>query len=130
MATKGSLSLAGLEKYLEEFAAAGRDVDGAAANALRAGATEVVLPEMIKLVPKDSHNLEEHLEAGEVVRDGNFSSIDVGILDADKETAIYGNVQEFGSSSVEAQPYIRPSFAKKTAIRKAMEKSLKSDGLV
>lgn len=130
MATTGKLELSGLRAYLEDLAAAGKDVDAAAARALEAGA-QPVLAEMKALVPKDTHNLENHLGVDGPHRDGNFSYVDIGVVTADKETAIYGNVQEYGSSSVAAKPYIRPSFkSKKSAAMKAMKESLKGEGLV
>jgi hypothetical protein len=53
------------------------------------------------------------------------------VITDDAETAIYGNVQEFGSSSVEAQPYIRPSFrSKKAAAMRAMRDFLKAFGVL
>jgi HK97 gp10 family phage protein len=128
MATKGQLSFNGLSAYLEDLAAAGQDVDAAAERALEAGA-EPILNEMIRLVPKDTHNLEQHLDTDGPNRDGNFISIDIGIINADKDTAIYGNVQEYGSSSNAAQPYIRPALkGKKAAAMGAMKESLKAEG--
>jgi len=130
MATTGKLELSGLAAYLEDLAAAGQDVDAAAQRALQKGA-DVILPEMKTLVPKDTHNLESHLDIDGPHQEGNFSYVDIGIIDADKETAIYGNVQEYGSSSVEAQPYIRPALkSKKSAAMRAMKESLKVEGLV
>ncbi len=126
---KGSLSLAGLADYLEDLAAAAVDVDAAAQRALSAGGA-VAVGEMDRLVPVDKGALKAHLAVSEPAQDGNYSYVDVGILDADKEIAIYGNVQEYGSSSVAAQPYIRPALKKKALIRKAMQASLKSEGFV
>lgn len=130
MATSGRLELSGLANYLEDLARAGQDVDAAVQRALPKGADQI-LPEMKTLVPKDTHNLEAHLSIEGPHREGNFSYVEIGIITADKETAIYGNVQEFGSSSVAAQPYIRPSLkSKKAAAMRAMKESLKSEGLV
>jgi HK97 gp10 family phage protein len=130
MATKGKLELKGLSAYLEDLAAAGKDVDAAAARALEAGA-EPILDEMKTLVPKDTRNLERHLKIEGPRQDGNFVYVDVGIIDADENTAIYGNVQEYGSSSNQAQPYIRPALkSRKAAAMKAMKESLESEGFV
>jgi HK97 gp10 family phage protein len=130
MATTGKLELGGLANYLEEIARAGQDIDAAAGRALDAG-SQPILTEMKRLVPKDTHNLEGHLGVDGPHRTGNFSYIEIGVITADKETAIYGNVQEYGSSSVAAQPYIRPALkSKKSAAMKAMKESLKSEGLV
>lgn len=130
MATTGRLELGGLANYLEDLARAGQDVDAAVQRALPKGADEI-LPEMKTLVPKDTHNLEAHLGIEGPHQEGNFSYVEIGIITADKETAIYGNVQEYGSSSVAAQPYIRPPLkSKKAAAMRAMKESLKSEGLV
>lgn len=130
MATTGRLELKGLANYLEELARAGQDVDAAAKRALDVGA-EPILAQMKIDVPKDTHNLEHHLTTDGPHQDGNFIYIDIGIIDADKHTAIYGNVQEYGSSSNQAQPYIRPALkGKKSAAMKAMKASLESEGFV
>lgn len=130
MATTGKLELSGLAAYLEDLAQAGQDVDAAAARALTAGA-EPILAEMRVLVPKDTHNLEDHLDVDGPHKDGNFTYVDIGVITGDEETAIYGNVQEYGSSSAEAHPYIRPALkSKKAAAMRAMKGSLKSEGLV
>lgn len=130
MSTTGRLDFSGLSNYLEELARAGQDVDAAAARALDAGA-QPILTQMKVLVPKDTHNLEGHLGVDGPHRTGNFTYVDIGVVTADRETAIYGNVQEYGSSSVEAQPYIRPSLkGKKAAAMRAMKESLKGEGLV
>jgi HK97 gp10 family phage protein len=118
-----------MEKYLEDLAAAGRDVDAAAGRALAAGG-EVALQGMQRRVPQDTKNLAEHLATSQPKKNGNFVYVDVGILQADADTARYGNAQEFGTSSMPAQPYIRPTLAEdKGAISKAMRDSLKEEGL-
>jgi HK97 gp10 family phage protein len=128
MATSGKLELSGLGAYLEDLARAGQDVDAAAERALEAGA-QPILADMKELVPKDLHNLERHLTIEGPDREGNLISVQIGIVVADKETAIYGNVQEHGSSSVTAQPYIRPAFKRKrAAAMRAMKASLKAEG--
>jgi len=130
VATSGRLEFSGLANYLEDLAQAGQDVDAAAQRALSKGAEEI-LPVMQALVPKDTHNLEGHLSIDGPHQDGNFSYVDIGIIEADKETAIYGNVQEYGSSSAAAQPYIRPALkSRKAAAMRAMKESLKVEGFV
>lgn len=130
MATTGKLELGGLANYLEDIARAGQDIDAAAGRALAAGA-QPILAQMKVDVPKDTHNLENHLAVDGPHRTGNFSYIDIGVITGNKETAIYGNVQEYGSSSVAAHPYIRPALrSKKAAAMRAMKASLKSEGLV
>ena len=66
-------------------------------------------------------------------QDGNFSFVEVGVVNADKEIAIYGNVQEYGSPSkhIKAQPYIRPAIdGRKAAVKRAIRESLKAEGFV
>lgn len=131
MTTRVKITTKGFEEYLERIAQAGLNVDAAAAKALRAGA-QVALDGMKQRVPKDTHNLEEHLEASEPQQDGNFTFVTVGMRPgADAETARYGNAQEYGSSSMPAHPYIRPTMdADASKIKAAMRESLKSEGVV
>jgi HK97 gp10 family phage protein len=130
MTTTGKLTLNGLSNYLEDLAAAGQDVDAAAQQALMAGA-EVIAAEMDRLVPKDTHHLESTIGVDGPHQHGNFSYVSIGVVNADKQTAIYGNVQEYGSSSVEAQPYIRPAFkVRKAAAMKVMKNVLKEIGFL
>lgn len=130
MPTRAKLTTKGLEKYLEALAQAGRDVDAAAARAVQAGA-DVALDGMKKRVPRDTGNLERNLEVA-TGRDGNMHWGEIGLLKGvDADTARYGNVQEFGSSTMTAQPYIRPTMAEdKGKIRAAMRESLEQDGVI
>jgi HK97 gp10 family phage protein len=129
MAVRGNLSLKGLEKYLETLAEAGKDVDAAADRANVAGG-DVALAGTERRVPKDTHNLEQHLSRSAPQADGNFHYVTVGLdPDTDADTARYGNAQEFGTSEMAAQPYIRPTFDEdKAKIRKAQRQSLEQDG--
>jgi len=131
MATKGWITTKGFAEYLERIAEAGRDVDQAAAEAVRAGGA-VLLAGMVRRVPKDTHNLEQHLVATEPVREGNFTFLTVGMREgADAETARYGNAQEYGTSSMAAQPYIRSTMDSDTPrARKAMREVLEGFGMV
>jgi HK97 gp10 family phage protein len=123
------LETKGFAEWMERIAQAGRDVDQVAGQALEEGA-EVLLEGMRKRVPKDTHNLEENLERTEVRQDGNVSYVDVGLSkDADAKTARYGNAQEYGSSNMQAQPYIRPTLDEdmskaRKAMRAVFEKAL------
>src|SRR5574340_777252 len=123
MTTRAKITTKGFEEYLEKLAAAGRDVDDSIHQALDAGA-DVGVAGMKKRVPKDTHNLEQHIKKTEVKQNGNYSYIEIGVLDADAETSRYGNAQEYGTSSMPAQPYIRPTMAEDAGkIRTAMKKS-------
>lgn len=111
MATRAKLTSRGFSEYLEAIAQAGQDVDAAVAEALQEGG-QVLLDGMVRRVPKDSHNLESHLELTKPQQDGNYVFIEVGIRkNADAETARYGNAQEYGWTSSSGhkpgQSYIR-----------------------
>ena len=128
MTTRAKISTKGFEEYLEKLASIGADVDESIQRALIAGA-EVAVEGMRRRVPKDTHNLEKHIQATEVKQNGNFSFVEIGVLNADDETARYGNAQEYGTSSMPAQPYIRPTIAEdREKIRRAMKESLIEDG--
>lgn len=117
MVVRAKLETKGIREYQERLAQAGQDVDLAADQALEAGG-QVLLDGMQRRVPKDTHNLEEHLVMDGPHQDGNFHYIEVGLSKrADAETARYGNAQEYGTSSHPAQPYIRPTI--KEDLRKA-----------
>ena len=112
MTTRVKLETKGFEEYLERLVAASLDVDQAAAEALEAGGA-VLVDGMKSRAPKDTHNLEEHIDQTEVKQDGNFSFIEVGVLKADADTARYANAQEYGWQSKKGhrsgQKYIRPT---------------------
>ena len=108
MPIKTRLTTKGFAEYLERLAQAGKNIDAIAGEALLAGG-EVLLEGMRRRVPVDTHNLQNHLKLAGPTQDGNFSYVEVGLVGADAETARYGNVQEFGSSSMAAQPYVRPT---------------------
>jgi len=130
MATRVTISTKGFEELLERIAEVGQDVDAAAQRALAAG-SQVARAGMVRRVPKDTHNLERHIRATEVKQDGNYHYVEIGVIDADADTARYGNAQEYGTSSMAAQPYIRPTMAEDAGkIRKAMRESLEQDGLL
>ena len=101
--TRGKLEMTGMAEYLETIAQAGLDIDAAAGRALMKGAV-ILRTEMKRLVPKDEHNLEAHIVIDGPHLYGNFTYVEVGVLHADKETGIYGNVQEFGSASKNIKP--------------------------
>lgn len=137
MATKGTFSMTGLSDWLEDLARAGQDVDAVVQEVLMEGAAPV-LAEMQRLVPVgsaaegDPHpgNLRNHLAIDGPHQEGNFNYVDVGVIDADAETAIYGNVQEYGSGHNAAQPYIRPAIKKhKSVIKKTLKAVLERYGL-
>lgn len=111
----------GLEEWLELLARAGKNVDAIAGKALLSGG-ELLLDGMRRRVPVDTHNLQNHLNLQGPSQDGNFIFVEIGLMGADKDTARYGNVQEFGSSSMAAQPYVRPTLDED--MKKARQKML------
>jgi|DewCreStandDraft_4_1066084.scaffolds.fasta_scaffold06643_7 HK97 gp10 family phage protein len=134
MATKATLTLKGLDEYLEKIAAAGKDVDEAAARAVLAGA-EVLQEGMRNRVPVRTGNLRENIRIFGPEQDGNFVFCEVGLIDrrglTDADTARYGNAQEYGTSSMAAQPYIRPTIAEDgKKARDAMKESLEESGVL
>lgn len=130
MAISGYLTTRGFDEYLERVNRAGRDVDGAAARALLAGAN-VLLPGMKRRVRKDTRNLENHLIIDGPYQDGNYHFLEVGLVGADATTARYGNVQEYGSVSVSPQSYIRATLDNdKSKARRAIKESLIADGAI
>jgi len=108
MAFKVKLTTKGFEEYLERVAASGKSVDVAAAAALEAGG-EVLLEGMRRRVPVATGNLKDSLKVNGPEQDGNYHFIDVGLVGADADTARYGNAQEYGTSSMGANPYVRPA---------------------
>jgi HK97 gp10 family phage protein len=108
MPVRFKLETKGLTDYMEQLKQLGGDLDAAAAEALDAGG-EVLVDGMRRRAPKDTHNLERHIDKTPAQRDGNFHFILVGLVHADAETARYGTAQEYGTSSMAAHPYLRPT---------------------
>lgn len=132
MTTKARFDLKGLDEYIESLQQAEVDIDAAVQRALKKGG-EVLEKEMDQRVPVDSGNLKDHINIDGPHQEGNFSYVEVGVVNADEETAIYGNVQEYGSPSknIRAQPYIRPAIdGRKNAVKNAIKESLKTEGFV
>ena len=130
MTDRFNIDMQGIDAYLKKLTDASENVDESAINAVLAGG-EVAKDGMQMRVAKDTHNLEKHIVVGEVKRDGNFTSVDVGVLHADEETSRYGNAQEYGTSSMPAQPYIRPTQKEDAGkIKKTMKESLIEDGVL
>lgn len=125
MPVRGTISTKGFDKYLARLAEAALDVDEYADRAVAAGG-DVLLDGMIRRVPKDTHHLEQTLKRTDPEADGNFHFVEVGLdRDADAETARYGTAQEYGTSSMDPQPYIRPTLDEDAGeARKAMRQAL------
>jgi hypothetical protein len=110
MPVRYKLETKGFSEYLEKLARAGKAIDPIADVALTAGG-DVLLAGMDRRVPRDTGNLQAHLERSEPEQDGNFHSVTVGIsADTDADTARYGAAQEYGwGPDHPAQAYIRPA---------------------
>lgn len=130
MPIKTRLVTKGFDEYLERLKNAGKDIDSAVDAALVAGG-DILAAGMHDRVAKDTGNLNEHIGATEPQQDGNMHYIEVGVLGADAETARYANVQEFGSSSMPAHPYIRPTLDEdmskaRSVMRKVFQESIEN----
>ena len=133
MATQGKFMLTGISGWLEDLAQASGDIDGSVKEVLVDAASEVQA-EMRNLVPIDTGNLYEHIQVLGPYQEGNFSYVDVGVIHdrsfTDADTAIYGNVMEYGSARTAAQPYIRPALKRKKGVmKKALQRLLQKYGL-
>lgn len=129
MAVRVKLTMKGFEQYLEQIAQTGRDIDAVTDRALLAGA-QVLQAGMKHRAPKDTHNLEEHIKINGPEQNGNYHSIEVGVIHdkefTDAETARYAVAQEYGWISKKAHqshPFIRPTLDNdKAAAQRAMKK--------
>jgi HK97 gp10 family phage protein len=125
MPVKHKMTLSGVDAFLEAIAAAGRDVDAAVERTLNSSAN-MVLADMKRRVPVDKGYLRDHLRKWGPGRVGNYHWVFVGLDMSDRENALHGVFVEYGTTKMEAQPYIRPAFDEnKRAIRQAQIKSLK-----
>ena len=97
MGIKTKLTTKGMEKALEALAASGRNIDEIVKRALPAGG-QVFVDGMRSRAPEDTGNLKSKIKMSEPEQDGNYIWIEVGLVDADDETARYGNAQEYGWS--------------------------------
>ena len=131
MATLAKFETRGFAEYLEAIAKAGRDVDAASAEALSAGG-EILLAGMQRRAPRDTGNLAEKLSVDGPHQDGNYHFILVGLgKGVDAKTARYGNAQEYGTSSMAAHPYVRPTIDNDLSkARKAMRDVFKAMGVL
>jgi len=132
MTTRAKMELKGFDAYLEQIQQAGLDIDAAAQRALAAGG-EILHAEMDRLVPIEFGDLQKYIVIDGPFQDGNVSYVDVGVVDAPAEIAVYGNVQEYGSPSkhIKPQSYIRAAIDHKwAAVKKAIRASLKAEGFV
>ena len=133
MTTQGRFDLKGLGEWLEQLAQAGENVDQAAQETI-AEAAVAVQEKMLNLVPIDTGNLYNHIQIDGPYQEGNFSWVDVGVIHnigfTDADTAIYGNVMEYGSARIAARPYIRPALkSSRGVVRDALKTVMARYGL-
>lgn len=122
------LTTKGLEDAFEELGRLGKDVDGAAMRALQAGAA-VIQDGMKAAVAVDTGDLRDHILIDGPTQDGHFISVEIGVIHkksfTPKRTAIKAVANEYGTSSMAAQPFMRTGFAAaKSRARQAMIKVL------
>jgi len=134
MATNTNFSVRGMAEWLEKIGQTGENVDDAAARAVLAGA-EVAKSGMVDRAPELTGNLKSKIAIKGPERDGNFIVAEVGLIHdieyTDAETSRYGMAQEYGTASMPAQPYIRPTLkTDNRKIRKAERDSLKEDAIL
>lgn len=107
----GKLNLNGLAPWLEALARAGADVDAAADEMLAAGGS-VLARGMQERAPYLTGDLHDHLTCSAPQSDGNYHFIYVGLLKGTPaDTVRKGAAQEYGTSSMPAHPYIRPTMS-------------------
>lgn len=128
-----SMPKALMELY-DQLAELGEDIDQVAAESLDAGA-DVVLAGMKKRVAVDTGKLKDQLKKSKPKREGNVTTIEIGQIPEEgklsPQDAIKANVNEFGSSSMPAHPFVRPTMTEdKTKITKAMRSPFIDRGIV
>lgn len=128
MPLRTKFSTKGIAETLEALAQQGHDVDQSVDRSLAAGG-QVYLDGMQRRVAILTGNLHDKLSMDGPNQDGNYHYLWVGLNHGvDAETARYGAVNEYGSSSMDAQPYIRPTIHEDSPrARRAFLKSLKTD---
>lgn len=133
MPARAYVQTKGLNKLMIKLAKLEGDIDKAAQEAVLAGA-EVAQKGMIRRAPVDTGNLRAHIKIKGPDIDGNFVVCEVGIIHdknlTDAETARYATAQEYGTSSMAAHPFIRPTMHEDkrkitTAIRKVFKAYIK-----
>ena len=134
MSVRSNFSLRGMSEWLEKIGQTGKNVDDSAAKAVMAGA-KVAQEGMIDRAPEKTGNLKANIKIKGPIQEGNEISALVGVIHdkayTDAETARYGMAQEYGTSSMSAHPYIRPTLkADNRKIRGAERKVLKEDAIL
>jgi len=128
MTCRARFDMTGLQRYMEDVAALGQDVDQAASEAVEAEG-DIFLSGMIADAPQLTGRLSRTLTRTAPSWNGNEVSVIVGMPnDAPAEVARYGNAQEYGyrrgGKQYPPQSYVRRAFdtlkAKALAAAKAI----------
>jgi hypothetical protein len=135
--TTGSLSLNGVQKWLDDLDREITDIDAAIGRAELKGA-DPIQREMAALVPGPrTHNLENHVRIKGPTHEGNDTITEIGVIHdpafTDPDTARYGNAEEYGWSSGgvwhPGKSYIRAGLDnRRSEAMAAVKQSLKDEG--
>jgi hypothetical protein len=103
VSTTATLSLTGLQKWLNDLEAEYTDIDAAIGRAELKGA-DPIQREMAALTPGPrTHNLERKIRIKGPMHDGNDTLTEIGVIHdpafTDADTARYANAEEYGWSS-------------------------------
>lgn len=131
MTTRGSFEIKGLDAYLEDLAAAGRDVDDVVTDLLTEAAP-VAEAELHANLRRTSETwtgaTSETIFTTEVQQDGNYIFIEIG---ADTTKDLAGFFKEYGTARQAAEPFIRPAFTKlrRSELKAMLKATLERFGL-
>lgn len=107
--SKVELELKGMDEVLKRLEEMGRKGNTVANRALKKGA-EPILKEMKTLVPVDTGRGRDSLKIGSISTKKGFKSIPIGLVDVGD--AYYLIFQEYGTSKMQAQPFMAPAYEK------------------
>jgi hypothetical protein len=126
---RGTFNLTGIDKYLEAFAAAGKNVDQVVAEVLQEAqplALELMRDELKRTSETYTGDTEATLYATQPQQDGNFVFVEFG-ADTGKDPA--GLYKEYGRTRQAAEPFLRPAINShrfknkiKTSMKAVMER--------
>lgn len=120
---KGSFQIKGLDKYLEDIAQAGADIDRVVTDVLNEAAP-IAQARMEAILRGTSEEwtgaTAATLFAGPVQQDGNYIFFELG-ANVDKDEA--GLYKEYGSGRQAAEPFLRPSLTelRRTGIKRMLK---------
>jgi HK97 gp10 family phage protein len=127
---KAFIDITGIEEYMDKLVQAEKDLDAAAEKGLSA-AGKVLFQAIYSRVPFDSgdpsnEHLRNHITLNGPFRDGDDHYLYVEVDKNDADARRYGMANEYGSSKMAAQSYIRAGkLSAKYRARQAMIAELK-----